>query len=612
MEPDDSSQTILDKTKSLKSELQSLQKFYFPREFYQQFYEQVGAVTGISKQDLKLVTSMVMGDDRSFDGDVQKRFEEAVISGDPDLVYDMRHFNGREIKYKEYLAEIRKAVEEFMVEDRGRHEEKYDGTVVSKVSYGFSLKQMFQEVCEKVKKKNPDCPLPSSEAFLSRYLVPRTKAASKSVCKNEPLIPLNLAMQQKVIEKPNVDAHYNAAAYKYLRSFACEFGQDLVCMVGWDDKTGVDVGEPEQPTAATQHAGKSWVHEDRPVGEGQHSFHKTNLTPSVRMVHQIGSSVEKSFYRGLPQLVLKDSIFQHSISARHATELFQMLQESTLLLKPVMILTNDGGVDHTIKHERNVVAMLALFLRLPHVLTLINFQMAAYRSAYHPVEKLNCILNLAWNGVSLCRERLEDPVIEKAFHQCNSMAEVRSKAEQHPGMKEALRKRLEPSIQVLEERAKNSSLKENYFETFKTANDVEIKQFLAVVQSIDPEFDVEKFTDKKKPYHYSPEIRSYLDKHLTATYYSLTFMRNSSLTKEHLQETFPDKDWPADLGPLPCPIIDSENPERYLSYDKIKNLAAKDFSDKSRPGALMTKLRAIYGAELAFTCEVCNKKSCIY
>ena len=95
-------------------------------------------------------------------------------------------------------------------------------------------------------------------------------------------------------------------------------------------------------------------------------------------MHQIGKSVEESFYRGFPQLVLKDSIFQHSTSARHATELFQMLQESPLLLKPVLILTNDGGVDHTIKHERNVVAMLALFLHLPHVLTLINFQMAAY------------------------------------------------------------------------------------------------------------------------------------------------------------------------------------------------------------------------------------------
>ena len=138
---------------------------------------------------------------------------------------------------------------------------------------------------------------------MSRYLIPRTKAAAESACRSEPLIPLKLAMHQKIIDKPNVDAHYNAALYKYIRSFAVELGPDLVCMVGWDDKTGVDVGEPEQPTVATQHAGKSWVHADSPVGEGQHSFHKTNLTPSVRLVHEIGDSIDASFYRGLPQLI---------------------------------------------------------------------------------------------------------------------------------------------------------------------------------------------------------------------------------------------------------------------------------------------------------------------
>ena len=270
VDPSDSLQAIMDKVNKLKVKLQTLQKFYYPREFYSQFYSQVGAVTGISAQDLKLVCSMVMGDERKFDGEVKKRFEEAIMSGDPDFIYDMNHFNGRDIQYKEYLAEFRAAVQEYMVEDRGRHETQYDGTVVSKVSFGFSLKQMFRAVCDKVKIKLPDCPLPKSEAMISRYLIPRTKAAAESACRSEPLIPLKLAMQQKVIEKPNVDAHYNAAQYKYLREFAVKLGPELVSLVGWDDKTGVDVGEKEQPTVATQHAGKSWVHQERKVAEGQH------------------------------------------------------------------------------------------------------------------------------------------------------------------------------------------------------------------------------------------------------------------------------------------------------------------------------------------------------
>ena len=242
VDTDDNEATILAKTNKLKSNLQKMQKFYYPREFYQQFYEQIGSVTGISAQDLKLISGLVMGDERKFDGEVRARFEEAVMSADPDYVYDMRYFNGREIKYKEFLLEFRSAVQDYMVEDRGRHDTQYDGTVVSKVSFGFSLRQMFKAVCEKVKEKNPNCPLPTSEAMITRYLIPRTKAAAETACRSEALIPLKLAMQQKIIEKPNVDAHYNAAHYKYLRPFAVELGPDLVSLIGWDDKTGVDVG----------------------------------------------------------------------------------------------------------------------------------------------------------------------------------------------------------------------------------------------------------------------------------------------------------------------------------------------------------------------------------
>ena len=78
----------------------------------------------------------------------------------------------------------------------------------------------------------------------------------------------------------------------------------------------------------------------------------------------------------------------------------------------------------------------------------MNFQLAAYRSAYHPVEKLNCILNLAWNGLALSREVFDDPVLEKAFGQCGSMADVRVKAERHPGIKTALKESLKPSIKI--------------------------------------------------------------------------------------------------------------------------------------------------------------------
>jgi hypothetical protein len=105
--------------------------------------------------------------------------------------------------------------------------------------------------------------------------------------------------------------------------------------------------------------------------------------------------------------------------------------------------------------------------------------------------------------------------------------------------------------------------------------------------------------------------------HVTFTHYSLTFMRHSSLSKEFLLENFPDKCWPAGLEPVPCPVLDKDNPDRYLSYENVKSLAVKDYSDLCRPGAAVkvpsnipfvkSKQRALYGAENAITCEICNK-----
>ena len=624
VDQNDSLEQIFEKIGQLKSQLQNLQKFFYPREFYQQFYSQVGAVTGISDQELKLVSSMIIGDGRKFTGDVQDRFEEAIMSCDPDFVFDLREFNGREIKFTEFLDEFRSSVEDYMVEDRGRHEMQYDGTVVSKVSMGFSLRNVFQEVCKKVKEKLPHCPLPKSEHFLHRYLIPRTKAAAESLTRQAPLVPLKLASQQKVIEKPNIDAHYNAAQYKYLRSMAVDLGPELVTMIGWDDKTGVDVGEPQQPTAATQHTGKSWIHQESVAGEGQHSFHKTNLTPSVRFVHEIPRDMTGSFYRGQPQVAIKDAIFQPSNSARHATELGQMFHSQPTNIKPVLFLTNDGGSDHTIRYERNVVAMLAVFLHFPQIQLLINFQLAAYRSAYHPVEKLNCLLNLAWNGISLAREKLEDPVLEKIFASCNSMKDARTAAEKHPGLVDAVSTCLKPSVDLLEERAKQANLKENFFETFDPASLIAMKEFFEILKQIDEEFDVDDYFDKSRTYHYSPAIKAYLETHAVFTYYSISFKRHDDLTVKSLEERFPFLEWPADLEALSCPILDKENPGKYLQYEEVKksSKSEKDFTDKFQPAKnqkipsnipfAKNKQRALYGAQVEIVCEQCSKQRVVY
>ena len=319
---------------------------------------------------------------------------------------------------------------------------------------------------------------------------------------------------------------------------------------------------------------------------------------------------------------IKDAIFEHSTSARHAAELLQMLDQRPELVKAVLILTNDGGVDHTIRHARNIVAMLAIFLHLPSVKLLINFQMAAYRSAYHPVEKLNCILNLAWNGICLSRETLSDPVLEKSFAGCSSMADSRKLAEKHPGLKASVRESINPSIQVLEERARQGSLKGNFFETFQAASDTAVREFLEIIKTVDVEFDVDVFLNKKKPYQFTPALKLFIDEHVTSTHYAITFKRHSDLSLEFLNEKYPDENWTVPLGPIPCPILDPSNPDKFLAYEALKELKEKDFDDKCRPGKYLkvpvnipfsrTKVRAQYGSQIEISCESCGKRRIVY
>jgi len=47
------------------------------------------------------------------------------------------------------------------------------------------------------------------------------------------------------------DAHYCAAAWRYLREFAIKF-KDLSLLISMDDKHKIKVGEPGYPVAATE------------------------------------------------------------------------------------------------------------------------------------------------------------------------------------------------------------------------------------------------------------------------------------------------------------------------------------------------------------------------
>ena len=315
--------------------------------------------------------------------------------------------------------------------------------------------------------------------------------------------------------------------------------------------------------------------------------------------------------------------FEPSSGARHFTELDQTFQVVPTFKKPIIIITNDGGPDHNIHHDRNKCALLAFFLNNPECLYLANFQMAANRSSYHPVEKLNCILNLALNGVALSRKDLADVNFEKILKGCKSMVDIRRAAETNPGLVDQVRECLIDCKAAVEMRAKQASLKEDFFDVFSSSDRKDIEQFMNIIKTVDATFDVENYLDTKKKFHLTGDLLEYYEEVATTSYYCITMTRHRNMTAEFLNNLYPHLQLPFDLHPVPCPIKDPENPTKYLKFEDLyESNLLRSYDDKQRPGKFdkpspnipFTKsiVRAIYSSQVVIVCAGCDKRRVVY
>lgn len=83
-----------------------------------------------------------------------------------------------------------------------------------------------------------------------------------------------------------LDAHYCAAAWKYLREYAIKH-RDLVLMINLDDKHKIKCGEPSYPVAAAERGKKVIVGENQVMAVADHDFTKFSLIPSVHFIVSI-------------------------------------------------------------------------------------------------------------------------------------------------------------------------------------------------------------------------------------------------------------------------------------------------------------------------------------
>ena len=151
-------------------------------------------------------------------------------------------------------------------------------------------------------------------------------------------------VQQRQWRHSHIDAHYAAAIFRYMREYALEL-REYCAFICLDDKHKLKVGEPNCPVAAVKRGRGVPVRANQFLTVADHDFTKFGLVPSVVLVNDIPEEISGSWYRGQVHVLLKDTVFEPSSPFRHACELYNVLQSSSVS-KSVLFLYADGGPDH--------------------------------------------------------------------------------------------------------------------------------------------------------------------------------------------------------------------------------------------------------------------------
>ena len=210
--------------------------------------------------------------------------------------------------------------------------------------------------------------------------------------------------------------------------------QEYSNLIFLDYKHRCKVGEPNHPVAAVEWGKSVIVAKGTTFAVANHDFTKCELIPSVIMQAEIPRSIDESFYHGNVYVGLKDLIFEPSSAARHAAELYEIVDRTN---KPYLFLYTDGGPDHQVKFIKTQLAPISLFLALD-LDYLIAVRTLPGHSWKNPVKRIISILNLGLQCVGLMRQEMEVG-LEEIMSKCNSMNDIRKAAKKTFNLKENLK-----------------------------------------------------------------------------------------------------------------------------------------------------------------------------
>lgn len=136
----------------------------------------------------------------------------------------------------------------------------------------------------------------------------------------------------------------------------------------------------------------------------------------------------RSFVQGEVTNDVNDSVFETSCPFRHAAPLVKIAVKED---KKILLRFTDGGTDQ--RNNLESVKCSSIFGELDLDM-LVHARCAPGQSWTNPAERIMSVLNLGLQNCALERQ-CGDEQTEKQFRKCNSMADIRSAAENDPSLK---------------------------------------------------------------------------------------------------------------------------------------------------------------------------------
>eukprot|EP00117_Sycon_ciliatum_P041383 scpid20457/ scgid30282/ len=468
------------KVARILSSLEEKLPTYHTRQMRKSFFSSYSSLSGLTPVVLRSVYQELTGDVAVSTNPAMDRRMQLYILGElPEIDVDLRRLNsGRPAVFDRFFEKAAEVLSDCQAEDSRRHG-------VAHLSKFLSIRDLH----EQVRVQCPDVEVPSLEWLRLQFLPvdPRTSAAIRYTGK----LHVKKRVQSRILRASHEDDHYAAAVFKYMRAMAVDLKEHDPLFLCMDDKAKVPVGEPDRPTSTNVRSKATYVEENEQLTAMDHDLTKCSLTPSVILRCDIPDMAEGSFYRGQVDVRVKDSVFEPSNPFRHMAELRASACFDGAVCPPIAFVYTDGGVDHRVTCRSVQLAYIALFIKEDLDL-LVAGRTCPGHSFANPAERVMATLNLGLQNAAFARVRMTDES-ESRIKSANSMAAVRTAAEQYPDVKQDWKQSIEPVKEHVEQRFRRLVYSGTQVRAPDLVADEDVR---AIITHLWPDVDLAKLTAK--------------------------------------------------------------------------------------------------------------------